>query len=302
MNTVPYVDVKRFAVHDGPGIRTTLFFKGCPLRCIWCHNPESRRVKPELAVRLQKCTACGRCAAVCEHHKIVDGTHNFDRERCTACGKCTEACFNNALELYGKTITIDEAFEKLAEDRIFYGDDGGATLSGGEPLIHSAFCAELLQKLQAEGIHTAVDTCGDVPWDAFETVMPYTDMFLYDFKCADPAQHEKLTGHRNERILENLQTLSRTGKPIEIRMIMVPEHNMAEEYLHAAGKFLRTLENITAVRLLAYHSFARNKFTAIGDEDTMPDVPQPSIEELKHAGEILESYGLHVILPPQAEK
>lgn len=296
-NTAPLVDIKRFAVHDGPGIRTTVFLKGCPLRCIWCHNPESRRAGFELAFRLHKCTACGRCARVCECHRIIDGKHLFDRDKCTACGRCARECFNNALELYGRNITVDEAFEKLAEDRIFYTDGGGATLSGGEPLLYSDFCAALLKKLQEAEIHTAIDSCGDVPWDAFEKVLPYTDMFLYDFKCADAAQHKKLTGRSNERIIENLQRLCRTGIPIEIRMIMVPGHNMNDEYLHSAGKILGQLKNITAVRLLAYHSFARSKFAAVGDIDTMPDVPQPTAAEMQNVAAILRQYGLDVLLP-----
>lgn len=301
MNRVPYIDIKRFAVHDGPGIRTTLFVKGCPLSCIWCHNPESRKGKRELAIRSQKCRLCGRCMEECSCHKVEGTTHFFDRENCIACGKCAQKCYYNALTLYGKEITVEEAFEKLAEDRIFYSRGGGITLSGGEPLLYPDFCASLLAKLQKAHIHTAVDTCGEVPWNSIEKVLPFTDLFLYDFKCADSFQHEKLTGCGNERILENLKRLDQTGKPIEIRMIMVPGHNMKEEYLYKAGKFLGKLQNITSVRLLAYHSFARGKFEAIGEKDTMPDVPQPTGEELQEAGRILCASGLNVILPPQAE-
>mgnify|MGYP003311318884 CR=1 FL=1 len=295
MISAPYIDIKRFAVHDGPGIRTTLFFKGCSLHCIWCHNPESIRSQPELAIHYPKCTLCGECQTVCKCHKIIDGKHEFDRKSCIACGKCTEACFSNVLELFGKTITVDEAAEKLLEDRIFYENDGGITVSGGEPLLHSDFCAELFRKMHEQGIHCAVDTCGNVPWTSFETVLPFADMFLYDFKCADPEKHKQLTGCRNDLILENLKKLNDTRKNIEIRMIMVPELNMSDTDLHAAGKFMAPLKSISAVRLLAYHSLARSKFAAVGHPDTMPDVPSPDAQTLEKAADILRGYGLNVI-------
>ena len=256
-------------------------------------------MKPELALRLHKCSSCGDCTEVCSNHKIAAGQHLFDRKNCTACGKCEEICLNGALELYGKNISVDEAFEKLVEDRIFYGDNGGITLSGGEPLLQPGFCAELLKKLKSNGFHTAVDTCGEVPWSAFEAVLPDTDLFLYDFKCADPVQHEKLTGCRNERILENLKQLDKTGKPIEVRMIMVPQYNMDEAYLRQAGDFLSTLNNITAVRLLAYHSLARAKFIAVGTPDTMPDVPSPTPAEQEQAADILRSRGVKNVITPR---
>ena len=292
MNEARYIDIKRFAVHDGPGIRTTLFLKGCSLRCIWCHNPESRFMQPELAIHYPKCTCCGECAKACSCHQIVNGVHEFQRANCKACGKCTEACPSGALELFGKTMTADEAAAKLLEDRIFYADNGGITLSGGEPLLHSQFCAELLKIMKGEGIHCAVDTCGNVPWSAFETVLPFTDMFLYDFKCPDSEKHRRLTGSGNELILENLKKLDLTGKEIEIRMIMVPEHNMSEDDLHAAGKFLSTIKHISAVRLLSYHSLARSKFQAVGHPDTMPEVPSPDVNALENAAKILRSCGL----------
>ena len=295
MNEARYIDIKRFAVHDGPGIRTTLFLKGCTLRCIWCHNPESRFPQPELAIHYPKCTCCGECAKVCSCDSIVDGKHEFNRADCKGCGKCEQACLSGALELFGKTMSVDEAAEKLLEDRIFYADGGGITLSGGEPLLHSAFCAELLARMKAEGIHCAVDTCGNVPWSAFEAVLPCTDIFLYDFKCADSEKHRQLTGSGNELILENLKRLNETGKEIEIRMIMVPEHNMAEGDLRTAGEFLAPLKSISAIRLLAYHSLARSKFQAVGHPDTMPDVPSPDAETLERCADILRTCGLKVI-------
>ena len=290
-----YIDIKRFAVHDGPGIRTTLFLKGCTLRCIWCHNPESRPPQPELAIHYPKCTLCGECVRACSCHKIADGRHEFDRSNCKGCGRCEQVCLAGALELFGKTITVDEAAAKLLEDRIFYTDGGGVTLSGGEPLLQSGFCAELLKRMRGEGINCAVDSCGNVPWSAFEAVLPYTDLFLYDLKCADPAKHERFTGCRNDLLLENLKRLDDTGKPIEIRMIMVPEHNMGECDLRAAGEILRGLKNVSAVRLLAYHQLARSKFAAVGHPDTMPDVPPPDAEALEKCARILRSYTKNVV-------
>ena len=292
------VDLKRFAVHDGPGIRTTLFLKGCPLSCIWCHNPESIRRMPELGLLKNKCVLCGECAKVCplECHSFSAGTHQINRSRCLACGKCVSACLYDALILYGRSLTAEEAAQLILEDRIFYEySNGGATVSGGEPLLQAEFCAELFRILKQEGIHCAVDTCGNVPWSAFERVLPLTDLFLYDFKEIDSEKHKAFTGAPNERILENLKHLSGCGVPIEIRMPLVPEHNMSDFDLAGAGEFLAGLENITAVRMLAYHSLAHSKYDSVGHADTMPDVPAPSVEEMEHAGQILSGFGLNTI-------
>ena len=188
-------EVKRFAVHDGDGIRTTVFFKGCPLKCVWCHNPEGISTKSELAYYAHKCIVCGECQNVCPTgaHTIENGKHSFNREKCIICGKCTDVCLSDALILYGKEMTVEELLPVLLKDKDFYDNSGGGvTLSGGECLMQADFCAELLQMLKKEGINTAVDTCGYVPKESIDKVLPYTDTFLYDIKAIDEKDVDKI--------------------------------------------------------------------------------------------------------------
>ena len=290
-----YVEVKRFAVHDGPGIRTTLFLKGCPLSCVWCHNPETISGSPELGFHENRCTRCGECAKVCSCHLVTAEEHRIDRARCTVCGKCLDACMFRALTLYGKTIAPEAAAELLLRDRMFYGESGGATLSGGEPLLQSEFCARLLALLKVEAVHCAVDTSGAVPWEAFERVLPFTDLFLYDVKSIDPVRHKAFTGCDNRRILENLRRLDAAGVPIEIRMIQIPGLNMEEGEIVRAAEFLAGLKHISAVRLLPYHALARSKFRAVGRRDTMPEADSPPYEDLERRAAILRERRLKVV-------
>lgn len=290
------MDIKRFAVHDGPGIRTTLFLKGCSLRCLWCHNPEGIRAEKQLAYYSHKCIGCGECVKVCSAgaHRISEIGHLFTRDSCICCGSCAAVCLGNALTLFGREIHVDEAYRLVTEDAIFYRETGGVTVSGGEPLLHFAFVKALFTKLKASGIHTAVDTCGNVPWKNFAEVLPLTDLFLYDIKHIDPEAHKMLTGADNRQILENLQKLSDAGANIEIRMPLVPQVNDDEETLHHIGIFLQNL-NITRMTVLPYHSMARSKYTALGMPDTMPDVPSPTDEALQKAVEILRHFGINAI-------
>lgn len=288
-------DIKHFAVHDGPGIRTTVFLKGCPLKCVWCHNPESISKQPQLGYIAHKCVNCGRCAAVCPsgaQYMDETGIHRFDRSKCMNCGKCTEACYGKILTLYGKYAESDEVFAELLEDLDFYeSSGGGVTLSGGECLLQAEFCAELLQKLHEHGIHTAVDTCGAVSEQAIQMVMPYTDLFLYDMKAFDEEVHKKCTGSSNKRILENLRILDDAGKTIEIRIPCVPQWNM--DQLEEIGRSLRERKHITGVRLLPYHNYAGTKYSSLDMENTLPEII-PTDDCMKNARTTLEALGLKI--------
>lgn len=276
------VDIKRMAIHDGDGIRTTVFLKGCPLKCVWCHNPESIAFRPQLAYYANKCVSCGECVDVCPvgAHTIGEAGHVFDRSACVACGRCAEVCLGSALTLFGREMTVDELMPILLEDRAFYENSGGGvTLSGGECLMQAAFCRELLRRLKAEGINTAVDTCGFVPRETLDAVIPYTDTFLYDVKAIDEEVHKRCTGQSNERILDNLRYLDSRRCRIEVRVPYVPGYNDGE--VAAIAAFLAQLKNVVAVRVLPYHNFAGSKYTALNMENTLP--PERPSEQMVNA-------------------
>ena len=289
------IEIKRFAVHDGDGIRTTLFLKGCPLKCVWCHNPEGIGAAPQLSYLGDKCIGCGECAAVCTagaHEMTADG-HIFHREKCVGCGKCEEACLGNALKLYGREMSVDEVLPLLLEDREFYKNSGGGvTISGGECLLYPDFCAMLLRRLKEEGINTAVDTCGFVSRAAIDKVIPYTDTFLYDVKAIDGAVHKKCTGQDNAVIIENLRYIDSLGKRIEVRYPYVPGYNSEET--EAVGRLLAGLESLVGVRVLGYHKYAGSKYASLDMENTLPE-NMPSDAELEEARSVLRGMGIKVI-------
>ena len=289
--------VKRFAVHDGDGIRTTVFFKGCPLRCVWCHNPEGLLRGRQLSFLADKCIGCGECAAVCpkKAHRLDPGTktHILDRALCESCGACAEACLGEALTLYGETVTVDGLLPRLLEDKDFYeSSGGGVTLSGGECLIQAEFCAELLRALKEEGIGTAVDTCGFVSRNALDAVLPYTDIFLYDIKAFDEDVHIRCTGQSNRVILENLRYLDRVGAETEIRMPYVPGYNDGE--LESIADFLSGLSCVQKMRILPYHNYSGSKYASLAmSADFPPEIPDKT--EIAAAVGYLRSRGIHAI-------
>jgi len=284
-------EIKRFAVHDGYGIRTTVFLKGCPLKCVWCHNPEGIGFEPQLAYYEKKCISCGVCVEVCPAgaHSFREGKHEYRREECVACGKCEDVCPGGALKHYGKRMTVAQLLPILLEDKDFYDTSGGGvTLSGGECLTQPTFCAQLLRELKQRGIHTAIDTCGFVSQEAIDRVLPYTDLFLYDIKAFDEDVHIRCTGHSNKVILNHLKYIDASGGKIEIRIPYVPGYN--DDQIEKIAAFLQELRNVTAVRILPYHNYAGSKYEALDVKNTLPERPEDL--ETETAKRILVAHGL----------
>ena len=258
-------EIKRMAVHDGPGIRTTVFFKGCSLKCLWCHNPEGISPRPQLNFLMHKCIGCRACESVCPigAHRFEGETHRIDRAACRACGKCVAVCPADAIGIYGKTVTTEELIPVLLADKDFYDCScGGVTLSGGECLCQAEFCAELLKVLKKEGVHTAVDTCGNVPTKAFDQVLDDTDLFLYDVKHLDAQVHRQTVGTDNARILDNLSWLMAHGANVIARLPMIPGFNTDDAYLSRLKLFLER-SGVKEVHVLPYHIFGEGKYRSL---------------------------------------
>lgn len=290
------VNIKRFAVHDGNGIRTTVFLKGCPLKCKWCHNPEGISLGNQLAYYSVKCINCGECVSVCPNnaHYMEKDKHLYNRDLCKACGKCQDVCLGKALVYYGTDISSDELLKILLEDKDFYkSTNGGVTLSGGEPLMQADFCYDLLVKLKDNSINTAVDTCGFVNYSVFEKILPYTDMFLYDIKGINEEKHIRNTGVSNKLILENIKKLDKSGAKIEVRIPFIPGYNSDE--MESIGLFLSSLTNVCKVKVLPYHNYSISRYTALGLESTLTQVSPPSVEMLCDAVKVLKGFGLNAI-------
>ena len=295
MNSGIVFNIQRFSTHDGPGIRTTVFFKGCPLSCWWCHNPESKQAQAAVLYERDKCLGCGLCAKACPQGSISfsAGTPVLSNH-CTLCGRCCKRCPAEALELVGKELTIVEVLAEIEKDRVFYDESsGGVTFSGGEPLLQPEFLDKLLRSCRERGIHTAVDTSGHSPWQVISKIGEATDLFLYDIKHMDSIKHEVLTGVPNDLILENLRRLSRTHYSIIIRVPIIPGLNDDSENLLMTGRLAVDL-GISQVHLLPYHSIGRDKYTRIGEVYRLTDLKAPSPECMERLAEGLRSLGLRV--------
>lgn len=275
-------NVMRFAVHDGPGIRTTVFLKGCPLHCWWCHNPESQSPRPEVVYSEQRCLRCGECVATCPNRALsLNQIVHRDPHLCRACGSCIDACLSGARQLAGEWMTTADLLAKVERDRAFYEESaGGVTLSGGEPLLQSAFAAEFLAACRAVGISTALDTCGYAPSAQFQRVAEHVDLFLFDLKVLDPARHRELTGVANDCILENLRWTAQQRKPVIVRVPVIPGCTDSAANLDAISALAGSL-GLRRIDLLPYHRIARDKYQRLHREYRLADILPPSAERMR---------------------
>lgn len=294
----PYIfNIQKFSTHDGDGVRTTIFFKGCPLRCMWCHNPESQQYERQIIFHSHKCTACGKCVVKCPQgaNRIEDGRLIFDRSQCTACGKCTDWCRKEARELAGKQYTIRELIKEVKKDQMFYEQSGGGvTLSGGEVMAsqHMDYIEALCSQLHREGIRIFVDTSGYTPYENLKRLLPYVDVFLYDMKLMDPEAHKKYIGVDNQLILENLIQLSKDGAGIYIRLPIIGQVNATEDHIRRVIHFLTEHHiQVRQVSLLPYHDIGKGKYAALDRNYEEKEMSKPDHALMEHFKAMLEEHG-----------
>lgn len=278
-------DIQKFSIHDGPGIRTTVFLKGCPLRCRWCHNPESNTREPQLSFLPDRCIGCGFCFERCPQHahKMVDGRHVIDRDACVVCGACTEKCYAEALEMVGREATVEEVIDEVMKDKPFYDTSGGGmTVSGGEPLMQADFTLALLRAAKERSLHCCIETSGYAPFEIIDSLRPYIDIFLYDVKETDDARHKILTGVGCRRIQDNLKRLHDLGEKIVIRLPMVPGCNDTAEHFQGLAKLARELPNVQGFEIMPYHRLGEGKLERMGmptEGRISAEAPEPELQK-----------------------
>lgn len=295
MSEAMIFNVERFSTEDGPGIRTVVFMKGCPLKCVWCHNPEGQLFQQEIFVFEKKCIGCGDCIKVCPENalRVEDKTPIIDRTKCTSCGKCTEVCIPSAVEIVGKKMTPDEVLKEVEKDKVFYEtSNGGVTLTGGEPISQPEFLTEFLKKCKEAGIHTAVETSGCGKWEIYERILPYVDLFMYDLKEMDGKKSHEYIGIKPDLILENAEKISRV-KPVWIRVPVIPGYTANEGNIRHIAEFIASkLSSVERIDLLPHHRLGEPKYKTLGRKYALDGVQPPNKEEMLKYKRIMESYGL----------
>jgi pyruvate formate lyase activating enzyme len=290
-------NVEKYAIHDGPGIRTTVFLKGCAMHCWWCHNPEGQNSKRELTYRENRCTRCGECIKRCRRKALsfFSDRVSLDKKKCSMCGRCAENCPSEALSIVGRKITVEETISEIEKDKPFYEESkGGVTFSGGEPLLQLSFLSALLHECNKREIHTTLDTSGYASPKAIGEIREKVDLFLYDIKLISPAKHRKYTGVSNKLILQNLKNLAKNKNNILISLPIIPSINADLENILRTGEFISSLKGVEKVSLLPYHKTGVDKYRNLGIPYNLNRVLPPSYQKIKIIKESLEKFGLSV--------
>ena len=289
-------NIQRFSVDDGPGIRTTVFFKGCNLKCLWCHNPECISSGFSFQLMSNTCRNCGKCAEICQKkaHIFENGIHTVDRKLCVGCGECAYHCPASAISVIGKAYEPEELIKEVLKDRMYFETSGGGvTFSGGEPMLHPEYLRKVLMLAKEAGLHTAVDTAGNVPFSSFLRVLPYADLFLYDIKIWDEKKHRQATGVSNQLILENLRKLTETGAEVYIRTPVIMEWNGDLKEFDQISSYLAKLSHpVKLIQLLPYHSYGAGKYETLGLRNQIKDHTPPAAEFMQQALQLYLEKGL----------
>ena len=292
--TLRVTEIQRFCMHDGPGIRTTVFLKGCPLRCAWCHNPETQKSTAELLFYQNKCINCGGCTISCpQGAHVIEKQHFIDREKCILCAECAKGCPTGALEICGNEYTVTEILSVIEKDRAFYGNIGGVTLSGGEPFAQKESTVALLKACKEKGVHTMVETCGYADADVLRAAIPFVDLFLWDIKDTDDERHKKYTGASTQKILDNLLLADAMGANTRLRCILINGINTNEAHYHKIAKIASSLSHCEGVEWIPYHAYGGTKATFLGGEDSGRKEWIPTPEQMEKAKASLKFYGVN---------
>lgn len=288
-------NMQRFSVHDGPGVRTIVFLKGCPLSCKWCSNPESQNRNPQMMFNSKNCNKCGRCIKVCSQGAIdFNNPNRIDRKKCTNCGKCEEICFPGAMVMSGKDMTVEQVIKELKKEAIqFRKSNGGITLSGGEPLMQPEYSTELLKACKSLGWHTAMETTAFASKEVINKVIPWVDLVLLDIKSLDSYAHINNTGVSNQSIIDNIKTIAQIGTEVIVRVPVIPGFNADRKSIEDIANFTKSLQTINEIHLLPYHKLGKNKYECIGKEYKMLDeIESPSHELMMELKEVVENIGI----------